>query len=145
MKYFQNRQNPLTHFSEEIIELAFSKVAEYFGHSWLRSKDGSHVLQTLWNRKDSLSTNELYTFGSAIIAAENLAKQWLKHQIGLVKGKDKNNQKGAIFEILAVGYTAPNHVVTPAKPSQSGYDLDIETKQHTKYRTSMEYVKGSNL
>lgn len=55
----------------------------------------------------------------------------------------QKQSKGAIFEILAVGYTTPNQVVTPAKASQRGYDLDIETKQHTKYRVSIKCYSES--
>jgi len=143
MKYLQHRQNPLPNLPETTIELAFSKVVEHFGLDWLSKEKGSHALQKLWTRRDALSTNELFTFGSSMIAAEAQSKQWLQHQIKLVKGKDENNQKGAIFEILVLGYASSNQKVIPAKASQSGYDIDIEANQSSKFRVSIKCYSES--
>lgn len=144
MKYFEKRQNPLENCPIEEIERVFAKVAEHFDHDWLRLESGDHILQKLWLRRDALSTNEIFTFGAALIAAEQASKAWLKKQVKLVKGKDKNNQKGAIFEILAVGYTASRQSVSPAIANQPGYDLDLETHKSTKYRVSLKCYSESS-
>ncbi len=143
MSYIEKRQNPLTHYPIEEVEQAFEKIAQYFGDVWLKTESGSHVLQLLWNRRDALSTNELFTFGRSLIAAENSSVDWLKDQIKLVRGKDENNQRGAIFEILTVGYTAFRQTVIPAPMSQPGYDIDIGTKDGTLYRASLKRYSQS--
>lgn len=143
MSYFHTRQNPLECPIEEI-EDAFAKIVNYFDEAWLTTEDGTHVLQLLWKRRDALSTNELFTFGKSLIAAEKASPDWLKNQVKLVRGKNENNQKGAIFEILAVGYTASNQIVIPASANQPGYDLDIETKNGTSYRVSLKRYSQSS-
>lgn len=143
MNYIEKRQNPLTHYPIEDVEQALAKIAQHFGDVWLKTKNGSHVLQLLWNRRDALSTNELFTFGRSLIAAENASVDWLKGQIKLVRSKDENNQRGAIFEILTVGYTAFRQTVIPAPMSQPGYDIDIETKNGTLYRASLKRYSQS--
>jgi hypothetical protein len=143
MSYIEKRQNSLTHCPIEDVEQAFAKIAQYFGDVWLKTKSGSHVLQLLWNRRDALSTNELFTFGRSLIAAESASVDWLKGQIKLVRGKDENNQRGAIFELLTVGYTAYRQTVIPAPMSQPGYDIDIETKDGTLYRASLKRYSQS--
>ncbi len=98
----------------------------------------------MWNRRDALSTNELFTFGKSLIAAENASTDWLRAQIKHVCGKDENNQKGAVFEILVVGYTASQQLVTPAPANQPGYDIDIETENGNRYRASLKRYSQSS-
>jgi hypothetical protein len=107
MSYLEKRQNPLTDRYVKDIELAFAKISERFDQTWLESDSGNHSLQQLWQRFDALSTIELFTFGSALIAAEQASAKWLSDQVKLVRGNDENNQRGAVFEILVVGAAAP--------------------------------------
>lgn len=97
----------------------------------------------LWNRRDALATNELFTFGRSLIAAEKASANWLKSQIKLVRGKDENNQRGAIFEILAVGYLESHQTVRPASANQPGYDLDVENSKGALYRVSLKRYSQS--
>jgi|GEM_PF-6893695 len=143
MSYLKKRQNLLSDCPIQEVEEAFSRIAHHFGDAWLEKESGTHALQILWNRRDALSTNELFTFGKSLIAAESASSNWLKGQIKLVRGKDENNQKGAVFEILAVGYTASRQSVIPAPANQPGYDIDIETQKGTRYRASLKRYSQS--
>src|SRR5262249_16431332 len=100
-------------------------------------------LQKLWNRRDALSTNELFTFGSALIASDKLDPTWLKHQVKLVRSKDENNQRGAAFEILAVGYMSSKQAGIPAPVNQRGYDVDVKTEGSSVYRISLKCYSQS--
>lgn len=144
MSYLKNRQNPLHNTPTEKVELAFAKIANYFGKIWLEGKHGNHSLQALWSRQDALSTNELFTFGSSLIAAEQISAEWLKRQIKLIRGKNENNQRGAIFEILTVGYASSKQKVTPASANKPGYDIDIEASNGMIYRASLKRYSQSS-
>jgi hypothetical protein len=120
-KYFENRQNA-TKATEEEMDAIFGCVVEYFSHKWLKSPR-SHPLQKLWNRKDALSTNELYFFGSCIKELSRQDAKWLKQQVTLIKSDQSNNRQGAIWEILALGILfSPHQRITPAKLNNAGYD-----------------------
>ena len=127
----------------EEVEQAFEKLVQYFGNRWLNSEAGTHTLQQLWRRRDAIATNELFTFGSSVLAAEQASAEWLKAKIKLVLKGDENNQRGAIFEILAVGYTASRQKVTPARANQPGFDIDIATKEGALYRVSLKRYSQS--
>lgn len=144
MSYLEKRQNPLSDTATEEIETALSRIEHFFGNPWLSNENGTNPLQKLWNRRDALSTNELFTFGKSLIAAEHASEDWLKGQVKLVRGKDENNQKGAVFEILAVGYASAKQSVTPAPANQPGYDVDIETPSGAIYRTSLKRYSQSS-
>lgn len=143
MSYMEKRQNPLTSCPTEEIESAFAKVDLYFGSEWLNDGAGEHPLQLLWKRRDALATNELFAFGRSLLAAEQASTDWLNGQVKLVRGKDENNQRGAVFEILAVGYAASRQSITPAPANQPGYDIDIETPMGTSYRASLKRYSQS--
>lgn len=143
MSYLERRQNPLSNCPVEEVEEAFEIIANKFGKDWLNNQSGVNPLQKLWMRRDALSTNELFTFGKSLISAQIASGDWLKNQIKLVKGKDENNRKGAIFEILAVGYTSTHQRVIPATANQPGYDIDVETKNGTLYRASLKRYSQS--
>ncbi len=119
--YFENRQN-VTKASSEEMETIFKCIAEHFSYKWVKSPR-SHPLQQLWFRKDALSTNELYFFGTCLkeIASQN--PKWVKDQVTLVKSDQSNNRQGAIWEILALGMLIKEgQKVTTAKMNTAGYD-----------------------
>ena len=66
MEYFGNRQNPLKELSEDQLDRIFKEIVDEFGKCWLESTSDNHSLQYLWNRKDALSTNELFIFANAL-------------------------------------------------------------------------------
>ncbi|WP_231368600.1 hypothetical protein [Mariprofundus ferrooxydans] len=138
-----NRQNPLTDIQLEEVEEAFDRIVKHFTAPWLTQQSGNHMLQTLWNRRDALATNELFAFGKSLIASERISESWLRNQLKLIRGKDENNQRGAIFEILALGYLSSRQVVFPAAANHPGYDLDIKTKQGADYQISLKRYSQS--
>ena len=144
MKYFINRDNPLTDTDINEIESAYSTIVEYFEKSWLLTK-GSHPLQILWNRSDHLSTIELTTFGKALIKLKDIDEKWLDYQITLIKSDNISNQKGAFWEIIGSFYLIDKNVeIIPAKKNQSGFDVSIKNKQTNKIiNYSLKYFSFS--
>jgi len=144
MKYINKRQNPIDNLPPEEIENSLKAVNDYFSESWLCIKKGSHILQKLWNRRDALSTVELFTFGRAILQLQKIDHAWLNSQIKLVKAKDVNNQRGAIFEIIAISYLCTKQLATPAPMNQKGYDVDVNISGSEIYRISIKNYSQSS-
>ncbi len=104
------------------MEAIFKCLADHFSHKWLKS-NRSHPLQQLWNRKDALSTNELYFFGSCLGSLAEKNPRWVRQQIAFIKSDHLNNRQGAFFEINALGILSTNSQdVKPAKGNMPGYD-----------------------
>lgn len=144
MSFFGKRQNPLSEFSGQELEAAFKAVCDNFGEKWLSDERGTHRLQRLWSRRDALSTTELFTFGIAIKQLSLIDSKWLVQQVKLVKGKDENNQNGAIFEILAASYFCVNdQLVVPATANQKGYDIDVKLAGAIRWRISLKAYSKS--
>ncbi|MFC1728944.1 hypothetical protein ACFL6I_01290 [candidate division KSB1 bacterium] len=102
MEHFYNRQNPLQDtISDQQMDILFKNITANLGKEWLES-DGVHPLQVLWRRKDALSTNELFTFASALNTFQAIDSNWITHQIKQICSKDSNNQKGAFFELIGL-------------------------------------------
>lgn len=139
MTYFKNRQNPLRELPIEELETALKAVCDCFDEEWLQNEKGAHRLQRLWTRRDALATNELFTFGLALTRLGKIDSKWLDHQIKLIKGRDENNQNGAIFEIIAANYFCQNgQVVVPANINQKGYDIDVDIANSVQWRVSLK-------
>lgn len=75
MAYFENRQNVLKRPETEM-EHVFECMANHFSHKWIKRKE-HHPLQILWNRRDALSTNELYSLGYYMEDLGAIAPKWL--------------------------------------------------------------------
>ncbi|MES2431698.1 MAG: hypothetical protein V4556_12230 [Bacteroidota bacterium] len=121
MEYFENRQNGTKAPPEEMEEI-FKCIADYLSHKWLKS-NRSHPLQQLWNRKDALSTNELYFFGSCLKSLAEKDPKWVKEQITHIKSDHPNNRQGAFFEINALGILSTHSQdIKPAKGNTPGFD-----------------------
>lgn len=120
-KYFGNRQNA-TKASEEEMEVIFKCVADHFSLKWLKS-NRTHPLQQLWNRKDALSTNELFSFGSCLQRLAAIDSKWTKNQIKHIKEDYTNNRIGAFFEINGLGIlNSPQQQTIPASGNNPGFD-----------------------
>ena len=135
MGYFGNRQNPLGMEDQEQLETAFESLCEHLGQRWLESK-GSHPLQQLWLRKDALATSELYSLGYSMRKFEQADKHWLKHQVRQIKSNQENNRKGALFEVMGLGWLNGN--IVPAKRNQAGYDGTIHFSSGALARLSLK-------
>ncbi|WP_233963648.1 hypothetical protein [Pectobacterium versatile] len=110
--------------SEDDIIYYLECVEESFGFDWLVEK-GNHKLQILWQRRDALSTNELFAIGKAIKSLKNEHEIWLKKTIANIK-KQPEGAHGFIAEIiLASSITADKSKTTPAPANKPGYDISI--------------------
>ena len=125
MNYFGNRQNSLP-LSDEALSSSFKHIHDYFETQWL-STGGDHPLQMLWGRRDSMATNELYLLADALQNLSALNPSWTKHQVKLIKGKDKNNRQGAFFELIGLNYLTQgaSSKLEPAKASNAGIDARL--------------------
>jgi hypothetical protein len=83
--YLRDRQNTVTAADPTELESMLAAIARHFGLDWL-TQSGNNPLQTLWNRKDALATNELLNFGDAIAGFERSDQDWLKRQVDTIKG-----------------------------------------------------------
>lgn len=143
--YAEQRQCPTNGPPTEEIEAALCAVVDRFTQAWLTDQSGAHELQRLWCRKDSIATIELVTFGSALRSAGAIDHVWTHRQVGVMRGPDANNRRGACFEILGLGYFAPTYHVTPAPNNQPGYDLNVRVADDYQLRVSLKcYAESSH-
>lgn len=129
--YFENRQN-VTRQSEAELDEIFKYIADHFKHDWLKSKKGGHPLQLLWNRRDALSTNELFAFGHCLKEMSQIDSAWTKKQVQEIKIGQLNNRLGAFFEINALGFLKTNDQnIVPTKGNNPGFDgiLTLDTSK----------------
>jgi hypothetical protein len=124
--YVEHRQHPKDGPTQTEMDSSLQKIVDYFGQAWLEDAAGSHELQLLWQRKDATATVELITFGYALHAADSVDKKWVAQQIKQINGTDRNNRRGAFFELLSVGSLVPRHEITPAPANQPGYDVSVK-------------------
>lgn len=126
-------------FSDNELESYLKVLTDSFGLKWLEEKS-NHPLQLLWNRNDELSTNELISLAYAIKELSQIDSAWTKKQLQIIKGKDKNNCKGAIFEIIGLNmmHNQTEHPIKPAKVNQAGYDGLITRSDNTETRVSIK-------
>jgi hypothetical protein len=127
MKYFDKRQNPFgSTVTDEVMESLFKELADQFGIRWLNSQ-GDHTLQNLWNRRDALSTNELYALAHAINRLNRIDDAWVSHQTKQIIEGDGNNQRGAFFELIGLDILMVPELyrVIPAHRNQAGIDATL--------------------
>ncbi len=136
-------QRPFIGNIKNEVNEAFKCLHELFSKTWL-DEDGENPIQILWKRKNEASTNELYSLGYCCQLLSKIDIGWLTKQINLIKGSDKNNQMGAIFEIIALGYLAKNHNVMPACQNNPGYDANVFFENtDNSIRLSLKYYSYS--
>lgn len=141
--YVEHRQHPKDGFTQAEMDSSLQKIVDYFGQAWLEDVAGSHELQILWRRKDVTATVELITFGCALQAADSIDKKWTAQQVKQINSIDRNNRRGAFFEVLSVGSLVPRHEVTPAPASQPGYDVSVKIAADHHLRLSLKCYSES--
>ena len=105
--FSMERRCPLRDEDVQLFEEALIEIVENFSESWLNLNSG-HPLQTLWHRKDILSSMELYILGKSIQEIKNTSQDQLRQNIKLLKGDDLGNMSGAVWEIiLAAAFNKP--------------------------------------
>lgn len=152
-KYMRAIDHLVTNICSEEDIISFLKcIEDHFGDDWLKEK-GKHKLQTLWQRRDALSTNELFAIGKTIKSLTIEHKVWLKKTITNIK-KQPDGAHGYITEIiLASSITADKSKTTPAPANKPGYDVSlngengknilISVKNHDISKHYKEFLKYS--
>lgn len=110
------------------IDQALCEIERIFTITWLTDTTENHNLRKLWQRRDVLSTLELYSFGHALIVMNQVDARWVNGQIKQIMSKNENNRVGAFFEIILLSYLAQSssYKLTPAPGSQPGFDATIQ-------------------
>jgi hypothetical protein len=138
MLYFGDRINPIKNIDENVLDQIFKLIIDSFDKSWLELHD-ENPIQRLWNRKDYLSTIELFSLGYAIKKLGQIDKKWLKHKVKLIKEKDENNIKGALFELLGLSLLdQDNGKILLSKRNQKGYDAIFKFNDGYAIRLSLK-------
>jgi hypothetical protein len=136
------RQNPK--LPEKKLEQALTNIKKYFQIDWLEKVTNKNPVAKVWNRKDWLATNELFTLGSCIESLKIEDERWLKTQVKQIKTGGINQINGAIFEILGIGYLAEKYNIEPTKPNQAGYDAIITSEDNPNKKTRLS-IKNYRL
>jgi hypothetical protein len=123
--HLSGRQNVIHGVAPGELNKLLEAIASQFGIDWLTASNGNPV-QTLWQRKDAQSTNELLQLGEAVVNLMAANPAWVAHQISEIKNGDIGRRSGAIFEMLGLNlFHGPNQRVEPAATNQPGYDGSI--------------------
>lgn len=113
--------------SEQEVLSYLQDVEEHFHAEWLNEK-GRHKLQLLWERRDQLSTSEIFAIGKAISKLKVKHGVWLKKIIIDIKAQPQGAH-GYITELLvASSITSEKSSTIPAPANKPGYDVSIEGK-----------------
>lgn len=140
--YLEHRVNAIDDLSAEEMNEWLNKMVDYLGGDiWLsKACNIRHPIVKLWKRKDFMATNELINFAQAVNTLEGIDKRWLKQMMKTVAGKDVNNVKGAIFEILALSAFANDRCkVVPAAAGNPGIDGTVIFSDDIKLNLSLKY------
>lgn len=123
--YLHGRSNPLALPPEEV-ESRLGAMVFAFGLDWLED-NGDHPLQSLWRRRDPLSTCQLVWFGDAISGMRQVDEKWTRRELSKIKKEPANNRKGAAFELLGlhIFVQRKKHRVVPSIGNRPGYDGTI--------------------
>jgi hypothetical protein len=136
------RPSALEHVPKEEMNGILITLRDLFGEKWLALNEGNPI-QTLWNRRDFLATNELYALGYSCQLLLPKHSAWLKKQIVQIKAPDTNNRIGALFEITGLGVFAEKHIVVPAQSNNPGFDAEIFLSDSKKLRLSLKHHSNS--
>lgn len=114
--------------SEGEAEQAFKEIENLFGTDYLKAQSEKNLLSTLWNRKDRLSTVELFIIGKCLIKIKEDNESWLKQTIREIK-RSPDKSKGLFSEIIYLGMLSlPCSKIIPAPRKKPGYDFAIPMK-----------------
>lgn len=92
-----------------------------------------------------MATNELFSLAYSIKELSKIDTKWIKEQIKLAKSKERNNYRGAIFEIMTLSLlNSVDHPVVPAKINQAGYDGLVTKSGNQELRVSIKNYGTSN-
>lgn len=126
-------------FHEMKHQSVLKKMINLFDEEWLNSNK-DHILYKLIERQDVIAEMELDSFATSMRKINKISPKWLNDQIKIIKQKDINNQKGAMFEIIGLGnlIESENYEVSPALMGNPGYDGTIKFRNGSKIYLSMK-------
>jgi hypothetical protein len=114
--------------------------------TWLRAAEGwlspaqlpaGHRVKGLFDRRDWVSTGELYVIGHAVERMKSKSVDGLRSLGKRAVELDEGNSIGAVFE-LTIGtlFDRPDHPVTVMPENTRGYDLSIDLPNGKRLRAS---------
>ncbi|MBD2386851.1 hypothetical protein [Cylindrospermum sp. FACHB-282] len=138
MDYLGGRQNPIPEVPIRELNKMLAVLVSEFDAGWLRS-GYTNPVQKLWQRMDYLSTCELLLLGNALKKLKPIDPHWVSAQVKLIKQEDKNNRRGALFELLALSlFDGEGVSVRPAASSNPGYDGTVLLPRNASIQVSVK-------
>lgn len=117
---------------------SLTMVEESFGLDWLAASNGTHKLQRLWQRSDSLATIELITLGDAIALVKAIDSAWVTDRITDIKTSNATSH-GHLFEVLGIAMLARAGMqVRPTRGNLPGVDALVSFADGFEVRLSMK-------
>lgn len=117
---------------------SLSTVEQSFGLDWLAASNGTHKLQRLWQRSDSLATIELITLGDAIALVKAIDPVWMTDRIKDIKTSNATSH-GHLFEVLGIAMLARTGMqVRPTRGNLPGVDALVSFADGFEVRLSMK-------
>jgi hypothetical protein len=136
--YLSERQNPLRNTDTAELNMLFDTLVAEFTKDWLAA-GGDNPVQTLWARKDDLATIELTLLGHAIHRLQRVDPRWVGQQVKKIKGKDRNERQGALYELLALSLFDDDGIrVQPARKGNPGYDGTVFLPENIAIKASLK-------
>lgn len=121
----------------------FDTVEEWFGAAWLLQPK-ENLVQQLWRRRDRLASTELLLLGDALRNLGRINAGWVKGLVKTAKGPDRNNSRGALFEILALNFFCGSaQAVVPGPKGQKAFDGTVTTKGGVPWQVSIKAYGAS--
>ncbi|STR44781.1 hypothetical protein [Iodobacter fluviatilis] len=125
-------------------EQALQEIENLFGTDYLNNQSEKNLLSMLWNRKDRLSTVELFIIGKCILKIKEEDESWLKKTVREIK-RSPDKTKGLFSEIIYFGMLSlPYSKITPAARKNPGYDFSITMKNSFTQFISIKNVDVSD-
>ena len=138
MNYLVGRQNPIHEVPIDKLNKMLAILVSEFGEEWLNTGN-SNPVQQLWQRQDWLSTCELLLLGNSLKILKTVAPNWVSEQVKLIKQEDKNNRRGALFELLALSlFDGEGVSMKPAANSNPGYDGTVFLPRNASIQISVK-------
>jgi len=139
-------------------------ISDLFGVSWLESGT-ENPLQKVWKRTDWVNSKadwiactELLIFGDCLERCKQINENRTKYFVEKIKSsKDRNELKGAIYEIIVAGAyyneghsvlefpTNPNNPIYDLKLMQNEFNIYISIKNYGLFSRVEEFVEKSKI
>ncbi len=101
---------------------AMDFVERAFGLAWLADITGTHKLQKLWRRSDSLANIELMCLGDSLRILEALDAKWVQQRVTSIQ-QDDATCHGPLFEVLGLATLVRGGMsVRPLRGNTPGID-----------------------